>query len=288
MILMYYYCEEEELQKKWRTLNPNQITGATLTHLAKTGGWQRSRSKTRPNPQQSTEAESSLSEPAAAEQTADSKGSGSSEYKPNFQTIVTRSGETKFVPNLLNVYELFKVEKFSIWFDTFTGKIQAIRGKLTLEWSDHQTLRVARHFQSKYAGLERISRETIDQAVELYAKDHPRNELTDWLTSLQWDGTKRLDTWLIDYCGVEDNLYTREAGRCWLLGAVTRAYQPGTQFDHCLVFEGDQGLGKSSLLRTLANGWFQELEDFSGKESAEVLMGTWIVEISELSQPTFR
>lgn len=64
---------------------------------------------------------------------------------------------------------------------------------------------------------------------------------------------------------------------------MIRAYQPGTQFDHCLVFEGDQGLGKSSLLRTLANGWFQELEDFSGKESAEVLVGTWIVEISELS-----
>ena len=156
------YCGEEELQKKWRSLNPNQITGATLTHLAKTGGWQHNRSKTLPNPQQSTEAESPLSEPAAAEQTADSKGSGSSEHKPNLQTIVTRSGETKFVPNLLNVNELFKVEKFSIWFDTFTGKIQAIRGKLTLEWSDHQTLRVARHFQSKYAGLERISRETID------------------------------------------------------------------------------------------------------------------------------
>ena len=64
---------------------------------------------------------------------------------------------------------------------------------------------------------------------------------------------------------------------------MIRAYQPGTQFDHCLVFEGDQGLGKSSPLRTLANGWFQELEDFSGKESAEVLVGTWIVEISELS-----
>jgi predicted P-loop ATPase len=277
------YCGEEELQKKWRSLNPNRITGATLTFKAQDGGWKRSRSKTLPNPQNPTKTESTLSEPAVAEQAADDQGAESSEYTPNLKTIVTKSGETKLVPNLLNVYELFKAKKFSIWFDTFTGKIQAIRGKETLEWSDHQTLRVARHLQSEYAGLERVSRETVDQAVELYAKDHPRNELTDWLTSLKWDGTQRLDTWLIDYCGVEDNVYTREAGRCWLIGAITRAYQPGTQFDHCLVFEGDQGLGKSSLLRTLANGWFQELEDFSGKESAEVLMGTWIVEISELS-----
>ena len=125
------YCGKEELQKKWRSLNPNQITGATLTHLAKTGGWQRSRSKTLPNPQNPTKTESTLS--AAAEQTADDQGAESSEYTPNLKTIVTRSGETKLVSNLLNVYELFKAKKFSIWFDTFTGKIQAIRGKLTLE-----------------------------------------------------------------------------------------------------------------------------------------------------------
>ena len=68
-----------------------------------------------------------------------------------------------------------------------------------------------------------------------------------------------------------------------MLGAVTRAYEPGTQFDHCLIFEGPQGSGKSSAIRILSNGWFTELESFTGKESAEVLAGgVWLVELSEL------
>ena len=203
-------------------------------------------------------------------------------YIGNFQKRSTKSGEV-LIPNLNNVYELLKVAKAPIWFDAFRGKIQMRQGDETIEWKEHQTLKATRQIQSKHIGLEKISTKIMTQAVELYAKDNPRNELTDWLNSFQWDRIQRLDTWLIDYCGVEDSVYSREVGRCWLLGAVTRAFRPGTQFDQCLVLEGEQGIGKSSLLRTLANGWIQELEDFRGKDSAEVLMGTWICEISELS-----
>ena len=57
------------------------------------------------------------------------------------------------------------------------------------------------------------------------------------------------------YCGAEDNIYVREVSRCWLLGAVARAYRPGCKFDFCLVMEGEQGIGKSKALEILSNGW---------------------------------
>ena len=48
-------------------------------------------------------------------------------------------------------------------------------------------------------------------------------------------------------------------------------------------FKRPQGSGKSSAIRILSNGWFAELEGFTGKESAEVLAGgVWLVELSEL------
>ena len=87
-------------------------------------------------------------------------------------------------------------------------------------------------------GMQRIGRNIIDDAVLYYSREHQRNHLTDWLDSLQWDKTPYLDHWLSRYCGAEDNIYVRKVVRCWLLGAVTRAYQPGTQFDHCLISRG--------------------------------------------------
>ena len=70
-----------------------------------------------------------------------------------------------------------------------------------------------------------------------------------------------------------------------LLGAVKRAYEPGSKFDYCLVFEGRQGIGKSMLLRILSCGHFQEITDFNGKDALMVLGGAWMAEIGELSAP---
>jgi predicted P-loop ATPase len=88
---------------------------------------------------------------------------------------------------------------------------------------------------------------------------------------------------LPDYCGAEDTAFVRDAGRCWLLAAVYRAYEAGYKFDHMLVLEGEQGIGKSTVFEILAGNWFDELGKFDGKDSAEKLAGVWIVEIAELA-----
>ena len=50
------------------------------------------------------------------------------------------------------------------------------------------------------------------------------------------------------------------------------------------ILGGPQGLGKSTLIRIMGNGWYSEsLDIFEGKEASEMLRGVWINEIGELS-----
>ena len=189
-------------------------------------------------------------------------------------------------PNISTVCWILEKGETPIKYDDFSGQILvSFKGNSELEaWTEHLSLKITMALQRQYPELRNLSRHTVDQAVQLYARKDPFNQLTEKLDSLIWDGKARLDTWLINYCGVaEDNAYTREVGKIWLLGAVKRAYKPGSKFDYCLVLEGRQGIGKSMLLSILSCGYFQEITDFNGKDALMVLGGAWIAEIGELS-----
>jgi predicted P-loop ATPase len=65
---------------------------------------------------------------------------------------------------------------------------------------------------------------------------------------------------------------------------VARIYRPGAKADHAVILEGEQGLGKSTALKTLASeAWFtDELGDIGGKDASMQLQGRLIVELAEL------
>ncbi|KQZ19466.1 hypothetical protein ASD50_08335 [Mesorhizobium sp. Root552] len=124
-----------------------------------------------------------------------------------------------------------------------------------------------------YDAMLAVARQSIISPVRHYLED------------LHWDGSRRLDTWLVDYCGAEDTAYTRAVGRRWMLSAVARALKPGCKADYCMILEGEQGIGKSTLLRRLASSeWFHDgLRDMTSKDASMALRGRWIVELPELS-----
>ena len=66
----------------------------------------------------------------------------------------------------------------------------------------------------------------------------------DYLNAVRWDGKSRLNTWLIDYFGADDNPLNRAIGRKVLIAAVRRVRAPGTKFDSVMVLEGPQDLGR--------------------------------------------
>jgi predicted P-loop ATPase len=67
---------------------------------------------------------------------------------------------------------------------------------------------------------------------------------------------------------------------------IARIYRPGCKFDHVLVMNGRQGIGKSSALQILASPkWFiDRLPDLKDKDAMLNLQGIWVAEMGELTQ----
>ena len=123
-----------------------------------------------------------------------------------------------------------------------------------------------------------------DKALAIVGKANQINEVRDYLQGLSWDGVRRVDTLLADYLGAADSAYTRAVMRKSLCAAVARAVVGAVKYDTMPIYTGPQGIGKSTFLATLGKEWFSDsLTTFEGKEAAEVIQGTWINEVGELS-----
>ena len=124
------------------------------------------------------------------------------------------------------------------------------------------------------------------EAVQIVALQNAFDPVRDYLDGLRWDGVPRIDTWLTQYLGAEDDSLTRAIGRATLIAAVRRVRRPGCKFDFMLVLEGVQGTGKSTALHILAgeDDNFTDGLDFrmGAREVQEALEGKWIVEAPEL------
>ena len=148
-------------------------------------------------------------------------------------------------------------------------------------WTDTDDAGVAWWLETRY---DITGREKIDGALLLVSEANKINEVKDYLNSLDWDKTPRLDTVLSDYLGADDNPYTRAVARKSLTAAVARVMQPGCKYDYVPVFVGPQGIGKSTFLATLGKSWFSDsLQSFEGKEAAEMIQGVWINELGEMT-----
>jgi putative DNA primase/helicase len=151
-------------------------------------------------------------------------------------------------------------------------------------WRDADDAQLICYVDANYGTF---SQRNYDIAVTKVADDRSYHPIREYLSSLPpWDGITRAERILIDYLGAEDNAYTRAVTRKTLCGAVARVRQPGIKFDHILVLNGDQGIGKSTLIAKLGGEWYSDslsLTDMNDKTAAEKLQGYWILEIGELA-----
>lgn len=148
-------------------------------------------------------------------------------------------------------------------------------------WTDVDDAGYYRYVEVFY-GL--TGREKLDHALMIVSAQNRINDVKHYLEDLQWDGIRRLDTLLSDYLGADDTPYTRAVMRKSLCAAVGRAVVGGIKYDYMPIFTGPQGIGKSTFLAILGKKWFSDsLTTFEGKEVAELIQGTWINEVGELS-----
>lgn len=149
-------------------------------------------------------------------------------------------------------------------------------------WTDNDDAGI-RHYLEKAHGITGVNK--ILDACSLVCHRHTVNAVRDYLNSLPaWDGVPRLDTLFVDYLGAEDNSYVRAVARKSFAAAVARAMQPGVKYDTMPILAGPQGIGKSTLLRIMGGDWFSDsLGTFEGKESYELIQGSWLLELGELN-----
>lgn len=164
-----------------------------------------------------------------------------------------------------------------------------IRGKVPWPhpakfWRDADDAQLICYVDAAYGTF---SARNYDIAVTKVVDDRSYHPIREFFETLpDWDGVERADTLLIDYLGAEDTPYVRAVTRKELCAAYCRVYHPGIKFDSMIVLNGDQGIGKSTLIAKLGGEWYSDslnLSDMNDKTAAEKLQGYWIMEIGELA-----
>ena len=126
----------------------------------------------------------------------------------------------------------------------------------------------------------------IRTAIDIVASQNSYHPIRDYLESLVWDGTPRMNRLMQKYLGADDDDYTREVIRILLLGAIHRIYEPGCKFELMICLVGGQGAGKSTFFRFLAmkDEWFSDdLRRLDDDNVFRKLLGHWIIELSEMT-----
>ncbi len=150
--------------------------------------------------------------------------------------------------------------------------------------SDMDIVRI-KEFCAEQYGIE-FGDNTINQALMAIADLNRFHPVREWIQSLRWDGTPRIETWLRDFAGaVGPDDYLCAVSRKVLVAMVKRVFEPGCKFDHVLILEGIQGSGKSTLLANLAgNEWFSdETLNIGDKDAVLTMQSKWLIELGELS-----
>lgn len=149
------------------------------------------------------------------------------------------------------------------------------------EWTDDDDIHCAEWLQRN--GIH-ADEKSAAKAVESVARENPTHQVREYLESLRWDGKERLPYWLTVYAGVEASSYSEAVGTRFLVGAVARIMRPGVKMDTALVLEGEQGLGKSTLVKTLFGSQFftDEISEFGSKDAGIQMQAVWCVELAEL------
>ena len=73
------------------------------------------------------------------------------------------------------------------------------------------------------------SEKKIETAIGIVANENKYHPIRDFLNSLAWDGTERIRFCLRHFLGADVDDYTYEALKLFMLGAITRAFKPGSK-----------------------------------------------------------
>jgi hypothetical protein len=189
---------------------------------------------------------------------------------------------------LMNVDNAMRVlswhPKFSgnLRYDTFYSNIFIKDRGEWRQWKNSDGI-VLMAYMQRFLGLVKISKEQVQHAAYAVALHNLRNEPKDWMETLKWDGTPRLDRFLTTYYMADENEYTGAVGKNFMIGMVARIFSPGCKQDNMMILEGAQGNFKTTSLEVLGGKWYScASASPDNKDFFVNLRGCMLVEIKEL------
>lgn len=205
-------------------------------------------------------------------------------------TDLELDGKGNNLPTIDNIKKILKHDnnlKNHMRFNEFTKKYK-INGAIPWgvgdserDWTDTDDAGL-RHYLERAYGIKQKS--NIIDAWLLNAKENRYHPVRSYLENLVWDRVPRVETLFIDYLGAQDTPYIRSITRKVLAACVARVFVPGIKFDLMPVLIGEQGCGKSLILKKLGREWFSDtLNSMNDKGAYEQIQGSWVIEIAELS-----
>lgn len=172
--------------------------------------------------------------------------------------------------------------------DDFSNRIYVLRetpwksGNDKRDFSDTDMAGLRVYLETRY----RITGSgKIQDAFDTFIEQTAVHSVREYVKSLHWDGEKRIDSAFIDFLGADDNQYIRKSARKIFCAGVARIFSPGVKFDYLPTLIGTQGIGKSTFIRIMGKEWYSDslkITDMKDKTAAEKILGSWVIEISEM------
>lgn len=140
-------------------------------------------------------------------------------------------------------------------------------------------------------GFPSISTDGLRGSLRAIAEKQPVNRVTDYLSTLEWDGVSR-DEELINALHVvpEQRELAQTYMRKMRIAAIARAVEPGCKVDNMVVLLGLESMLKSQFWKALAgaDNFSDSQIDLNNKDAYQLISKAWLYEWSEVEAITKR
>lgn len=205
---------------------------------------------------------------------------------PNFDR--DKAGKIKpILNNLIAAIPREDVIGCRIGIDTFRDELvmSADGGNSWRPFVDTDYTWIRARLETGMNGFAPLQKETVKDAVRAVAEKQKFDSAQVWLNGIEWDGVRRVDSFYVDYFGVDDTPYHRAVAAYTWTALAGRVMEPGCKADMCPIFSGTQGTKKTSTVMALVpDEMFYAEISFNDSEDnlARKMRGKLVGEIAEL------
>lgn len=198
--------------------------------------------------------------------------------------IISPTGNVRITSTLPNFETLVNSYGIKIRYNVISKEIEA-----TLPWSTQIDLNYVSAEITSQCNMNGFPKGDVPNYIYAVAMKNEYNPIVRWINSKPWDGKDHFQS-ILDCIGVAPGYEEAKEFylKRWCYSAVGMLNNDGNKgYEGVLVFQGEQGLGKTRWIKNLIGNMAQYFKDGliidpHSKDSVATAVSHWLVEIGEL------